>query len=596
MTLAMGDLAAKTGAPEARQSEAFGSVSSVVRRAEELLDDRDVLEARRLIEEALDAGGSRAILLWALADVDFADTDLVAARARLAEAVDEGGREPAAIARQVRVLRRNGLWRDALLAVEAIPADERRDPLIRAETGDFYRGCGCHAYASDCYGARDGLRRSTKATRRWCWLRSGGPLTRLRSRVRQWEETKLLPRLRQGLGNARLLDEIGLGEQQAQRSRIQLETLEYRRLRLSYGWDAVTRAGYRLMPAVIVPMWLVLLVIIHQTGFASGLGSAAAGAALSAFIATSFVILLVIVLVKPDLRPRFQLRVSARLVIAYFLAVGVFEAAVGDGYDRRVLPVVGWWSWVTLGLVAIPAAVACLPAASMISYGLWRWRIRILIREDCLLVVLHVLLSTLEYLRSATCNRSIKNRLTRARQLEFAARCLTRDLLPSRTVSYLGSGDWLTRRVAGWAQALIQMQRQIVNSNPRGQTKLESLLAHEIRCLATGNLGALVWNQPPPPLPRRVVFRRQAITLARTILVAGLPLAVVLISRQFVHASPGVFGWFRVTTGAWALLYILLSLDPTIREKIDTAHEIAGLLHAPPSGSGDSQRSSQAAR
>jgi len=229
----------------------------------------------------------------------------------------------------------------------------------------------------------------------------------------------------------------------------------------------------------------------------------------------------------------------------------------------------------------IPAAIACQLITRMIFYGLWRWRVRRLVREDCLLVVLDILLSNLEYNHSVTCYRSTSSRVKQARELEYAARCLTRDLLSSRTTNYLGSGDWMTRRTAGWAEALVQMQRQVIASTPARQTKLESLLVHEIRCLATGNLGALVWRQPPPPLPRRVVVKRQAIAVACTILVAGLPLAAVLISQHFLHASPGILGWSRIITGIWALLYILLSLDPAIRDKIDTAHEIAGLLRPP---------------
>jgi hypothetical protein len=54
--------------------------------------------------ERLDAGGSRADLLWTLADVEFADGDLIAGKACLAEAFDASGEDAAALARQVRAL------------------------------------------------------------------------------------------------------------------------------------------------------------------------------------------------------------------------------------------------------------------------------------------------------------------------------------------------------------------------------------------------------------------------------------------------------------------------------------------------------------
>jgi hypothetical protein len=73
-------------------------------------------------------------------------------------------------------------------------------------------------------------------------------------------------------------------------------------------------------------------------------------------------------------------------------------------------------------------------------------------------------------------------------------------------------------------------------------------------------------------------------------LVAGLPLTAVLTAQPFVHLNIALFNWARVTTGIWALLYVILSLDPTIRDKIGTAQEIAGLLRGPSAPGGSSDR------
>src|SRR5262249_18558014 len=125
------------------------SAQAVVRCAEQLLEEGDVRGARKVIVEALDAGGSRADLLWTLADVEFADDDFGAGRSQLIAAVDASGRDAAATGRQIRVLYFNGMWREALLGVEGIPASLRDDPLVRAEVGGFYQGCGCYAHAAD---------------------------------------------------------------------------------------------------------------------------------------------------------------------------------------------------------------------------------------------------------------------------------------------------------------------------------------------------------------------------------------------------------------------------------------------------------------
>jgi hypothetical protein len=560
-----------------------GEARAIVGEVEELLYIREVREARAIAGKALAAGGSpvrRVFSLLAMADVEFADSDLLAAKARLTEAVDVSGQEPEArqicpevVARQIRALRRNGLWRDALQAVKKIPDEICDKAEVRAEAGDFYRDCRCHAHAIKSYGSRHGLRHSARAARRWCWLRSGGPSAAIRQRIREWEEEKLLTGLRQRSPYIDLVDNVGLEDAQARQLRSQLETLNYRVHSHWYTWNAVERHGYRLMPAVIVPVWLVLLVVVQQAGFASGWGAAAAAAAVSAFIAASSVVLLVIVLIRPNLESRFQFRVSALALMVYFSFVVVFEVAAGEGFDRRVLSVGGWWSWVVLGLVVTPAAIACLLAAGMIDVWLWQRWFRKLNRENCLLVVLNTLLDVLDYLRPATGGRNISRRLYLAGGFEYAARCLTRDLLPSSTTGFLGARDWLIQRAEGWAEALRHMQRQMVASVPGDLTKLEEQLVHEIRCLATCDIGALAWCEPPPP-----VLRRRAITWARVILVAGLPLAAVLITQQFVHV-PGVFSW---AAGIWALLYVLLSIDPAIRDKIEAAHEIAGLLRTAP--------------
>ena len=163
----------------------------------------------------------------------------------------------------------------------------------------------------------------------------------------------------------------------------------------------------------------------------------------------------------------------------------------------------------------------------------------------------------------------------------MAARGISRNLLPS---SFLGglaatSADWFKQRAAGWAEALRQMQREIVVSVPGRQPKLEAKLRREIRCLATGNLMGLPWRQPPPSPSRRTTLVRKAIEILRTILVAALPLGAVLVVQAVLHLNTGVFRWAIIATAVWALLNIVISLDPAIRDKIDTARSLAQTLN-----------------
>jgi hypothetical protein len=361
------------------------------------------------------------------------------------------------------------------------------------------------------------------------------------------------------------LDAIpGLEGREAMRLRTQIETFEYRWRRCIAVPTAVMRGLYRLLPAGGLLVWLALLLITHQVHFISGPGAAAAGTALSAAVATALAVTL--------------FSISARAFVALFFATAVFETAVAEGYDNRVLPTSGWWSWVVLGLAAVPAILEGGLAAAVVMNELWWAAMHRLIRKDCLLAVLDELLVVLDDLRAPSGCRQLAQRLKRARNLEFAARMFTRDLLPAYLVGYLRSGDWLTQRAEGWAEALRHMQRQVLTPVPGSRTKMEAALAHEIRCLVTGDLGALAWRKPPPRPPRRAVLWRQAITVVRTILVAALPLAAVLAAQPVLHTSPGLFGWARIATATWALLYVVLSLDPAIRDKIDTANQVLGTL------------------
>ena len=306
---------------------------AIVRPARDRLAMGDVREARAIVRNALgalDADGSvvrRVHWLLVMAEVEFADSELMSAKDCLTKAVATSSREPEAVARKIRpdavagqisALRRYGLWRDALEAVEKVKEipDEIRDTAqVRAAVGDFYRDCRCHAHASRSYTWRHGLRRSAS------WLRSGGPVAPIHTRVCKWEKEKLLPDLKRQPAYIDQVKHVGLESVQAQELRLQLETLDYRLFNHWYVWEAAARLGYRLAPACILPIWLVLWVVAHQAEFASGWLAAAGAAAVSAFIAASSVALLVIVLFRSEVQ-----RLRA-VVVSFFLAVVLVAAA-----------------------------------------------------------------------------------------------------------------------------------------------------------------------------------------------------------------------------------------------------------------------------
>jgi hypothetical protein len=364
------------------------------------------------------------------------------------------------------------------------------------------------------------------------------------------------------------------------RVQAQLETNDYRSTRSWHRWRALHRAGYRLIPLAAVPVWLVLLAVVSLAGFSTDPLGAPGFAAVSTTVATVPVIAAVRAIIRPD--GQYRRGFSVRAVVFFLFAVIGTAAAAGEGYARQVIPAGDLQGAVILGLVAAPAAAACLPLAA-IPAAFPRYRlIRRMIKQDTLLAAAGALLAVLYELRSTAACSPVAQRLRQCRFLEGAASSLSRDLLPEPAVSRLGSGDWLARRAAGWAEAIRHIQRQVIAPIPGGQAKVEALLAHEIRCLVTGDLGALAWREPPPPPSRHATLRRQAISAARAFVVAALPLAAVLAAQPLVHASPAVFSWARIATAVWALLYVLLSIDPAMRDKIGAARDLADLMQTAP--------------
>ncbi len=343
-------------------------------------------------------------------------------------------------------------------------------------------------------------------------------------------------------------------------------------------WLAVNRGLYRLQFAAVLMAWPVLFVISRQAGFASGPAGTVLGTTLSAVIATVPVVLLAVLLFRPDWQPRnSNLMVSNGGLFACFVAAGLAVAAVIGAYDQHALPTTGGWSWALLGTLAIPLTLFCYFAINLIVNSLWWWQLRRLIRKDCPLAVLDVLLAVFDNLRDPLECRHLGQRLNLAAALEFAARRITQDLVPTFYIGYLASGDWLTEQAAQWAEALRQMQHEMVASVPRIPALTEAALAHEIRCLATGDLGALA-TRAPPPRPSR---RDRAFRAFRTVLEALLPLVLVLVAQPIAHGilhrTPGLWYWFLIATIAWALFIVLLWLDPALRDKIETASQITGL-------------------
>ena len=552
-------------------------VNLIEQRARELLEAEDATAAREVAEEALRASPNRPELLWLLADVEFADDNQQAGMRCLAKAVEVSGGDAGAIGRQIEALTKNYLWREALIAIEHLPAQVRDNFVVRTAVGDFYRAIACHAHAIRGYGDRTGLSSSTRAKRRRSWLRSGGPCMLVRRRTDLWEEKELLARMRKG---RRAIAELGavpnLDGREAYRLKVRMENSSYEWWYRSELFYAIAFWQLRLLPVACLPVWLVLYLIVSSVTFLSGTPGVVLGTLISTAVSVGLAILLLRSQVRSDLTLRSILRPTLTLFAFLIVLAVLVEIAAAEGYDQHALPTSDWWAWVVFGLAVLPAVCASMLVAAAIETALvTRWVLKVP-RGNCQMVLLDTLLSMLLDMQSRQLDLEL--RMYWSRNLEWAARWISSDLLPSAFLNFLGSGDWLRRRSAGWAEALRYMQREVIASVPGGQPKLEARVRHEIQCLAVGDLGALAWRRPPLPLSRRTSRARKMSEILRTLLAGGIPVGAVLAAHAVLHFNTGVFQWLIIVTGVWALLCIVTIIDPAIREKIDTAQSLTSAI------------------
>ena len=165
-----------------------------------------------------------------------------------------------------------------------------------------------------------------------------------------------------------------------------------------------------------VPVWLVLLAVVSAAGFTPGPIGMQGYAAIGAVVAMIPVIAVVFVLLEPTGRfSRIAVEnITVPVIIAFFFAVAVIEAAAGEAYASHFFPTAGWPSAVILGLVVGPAAVAWLPfAAGVVAILLFR-QSRRMTRQDPLLTALDSLLLVRYDLKSSDSYRGCLGAYTTA--------------------------------------------------------------------------------------------------------------------------------------------------------------------------------------
>ncbi|WP_285687265.1 hypothetical protein [Actinoplanes sp. NBRC 103695] len=448
--------------------------------------------------------------------------------------------------------------------VEALDVSDRyieqfgQVPEARAIRAELLSDLAFATLSFDAFGPTEGLGESARALRRRLWWRTGGPLRRLRDRMRRSDETTLELWRTRAAGLARVLGSV-TGPSKAVNLRFISDHFTFREARERLKWqrfNVVARLTAGFSASVAGGITIAL------AGDSAPLWSVMTGVLCAAVILA--------LLRRADSVTRAE--PGDRLVTRVIPAIVVIGVA---GYllsraDER------WAFLIGATMVGTAVAAACRLFAAAGGRIAKVFALRRLGGADPRGFALVALLEVLSELRRPALRNDLGWRRHRLRTIEQVAIRLEADL-PGVFAADSASSELLRRRGRGAAAAIRELKYLLVTAPPGSWQRIEIVLRKDIVALATGSLGRLRTVESPEPRTRRRPRRQIAFDSARTLFFAGLPLAVTLTAQPWLRFNETILNWARLLTIGWAVLYVLLTADPTFRDKLRTGFALINL-------------------
>jgi tetratricopeptide (TPR) repeat protein len=540
-------------------------VDAVLDRAQKLIDEDEFPAAAEVLADglALDPG---VAVLARLAFVEELRGHDEAASARFAQARRRDPGNLDLVRDEAQFLTRLRRFRAALALLADLPEVDRRDPRIRVARADVYRTMGLPALARQAYGDPRSLDRYERRERRRDWWRAGGPLRLLLWKPLRFER-RVVDSWRSSTRYLRVFDTLtwpaGFDPTEVrcrldahlQRSALMIERLWSIRWWLRRAVDAVT----------VVLAWYALLRLAGGVAPWRAAAVAAIGTG-AAFALYRFVF--------------FRLIVSRNWYDFVLRDAPAGLVLIGAGYALTRLGDPGRDWWLVAGGVLIAAAGMALgfliAMAPTVAWALLAFRRHWgrSPRED----ILDELGEILDDLAEPGRRNDLEWRAWWAVRLERAAVATEKRLPASLALSDDTTRRWAAELARGAAAALRRMKRYLAAPVDGSWDRLASELRHEIVALTTGDLGKLRWTAPPSRTAARRSWWRTALSLFTTVGLAVAPLVAVFAVQPLLHLDGGTLRWAKVIGLGWAVLYLLIAADPTLREKIETAQSVSNLL------------------
>lgn len=534
--------------------------------------EREVYEA--FLQEHPEAWEIHVELAWTLFN-NNAETDAIAHLEKLDGLQDLSGVVVSNLATFYMLRSR---WREALEQLERVPEAHpiRRALIWHDALADVYEDLGWHALA---YRERNDqkLKQVSRSTvdqwkfyrTRWRrYVAAGGPISALRD-AKQEDEGRARRRWISWRENAAILEssEFSIRHVVAVKARLAVENYNLAFANLSVKNERYSQR-VRFAFLWVVPFLVVASFFGYET-VVIGLTPS------ESLLRSSVFLLIAIVLYGVELTSRRL--PTAGVLLASGLSFFVLLAAVGivavsSGIATSWQNSVGTALIVTAVYGAVTYIVVRVPDYSYVR------SLRALRRRYHLAAVLDPLIDLYADIKDAS-EASDSGRLNNWLQLtETSAQRIEREFRDG--FSIVGdpkTGEWLATRAAGAAEALRATKRKmlVMKSGNLGSVKRDVRSALE--AITSGNYGDMAWMNPPakptsPPLKNRVA------EVGRIILLLLLPGAAVIGIGYTGEIDSAVLSWAKIAAAGWFFLYLAVTLDPAIRDKVELARSVAGLV------------------
>jgi hypothetical protein len=260
----------------------------------------------------------------------------------------------------------------------------------------------------------------------------------------------------------------------------------------------------------------------------------------------------------------------AQAVLLFTLACAVASAVIERDQASTLSYVVTATVGVTAaGTLVIYALVAPIVAAS----SLVALRLRRSHRKAAILAPLLDLLTSLE--ESQTSDR-VPNLKREVELIEQAASACRFYLRHAADTGDRRNDAWMTERADGAAAAMRELKKRLLSPSGKGLEPLCLRVRRDIVAVAHEHWRDLPWLDPAPIATDR--RRLLGLTILRNVVIGLTPLAtlVALESTGTISLTGGVSGQVNLGVIAWALVTLLLTLDPELPQKLRIMKDALG--------------------